>query len=457
MRRLSLREKLIYSVGNFGISLITVIHMLYLVFFFFPPSGAGIPYMIPQGALIYGITTLGLIMAAQRILDAVTDPLIASWSDNSKNPKGRRIPFMRYSALGFAVSYVLVFFVPMDGQVHGVNVIWVTAWLFSSAVFLTLYVVPYTSMMVDLARHPDDKVDLATFNSVFWFAGFLVVSFSTGLWDLFGSQFQLTRNNSIRMSFILIGLLGFLILLIPAWLIDEKKYRSTENNPEIQKLLPAMAKVLKNRDFRAFLTANTLYTLATYIFETGMIYYITVLAVWKASAQGPLTTVIGAVVLLSYPLVNILAKKKGRKKLMAAGFISFGLMFFAVTLMGFPGIPVWLAMGLIVVFAPLPQSIFGMLPGAMTADCAAYDEHVSGEDSAAMYFAVNGFVLKLGGSLAALIFTSFLLLGKDVGDDLGIRLATLFSVLLCAAGLLSLRWYDEKRVLSYFKDEPKDS
>jgi GPH family glycoside/pentoside/hexuronide:cation symporter len=97
-----------------------------------------------------------------------------------------------------------------------------------------------------------------------------------------------------------------------------------------------------------------------------------------------------------------------------------------------------------------------MLPGAMTADCAAWDEHVCGEDSAAMYFAVNGFVLKLGGSLAALIFTSFLLLGKDVGDDLGIRLATLFSVLLCAAGLLSLRWYDEKRVLSCFKDDPKD-
>lgn len=453
MVRLSLKEKLIYSAGNFGFSLVTVIHMLYLVFFFFPPKDAGIPYMIPQGSILGGFTVLGLIMAAGRFIDAITDPLIASWSDNFKGKLGKRIPFMRRSALGFAASYALVFFVPMDGQVHGINIVWVGLWLFSAAIFLTLYLVPHGSLMVEMAQHPDDKIDLATLASVFWFIGFLVVSFSTGMWDVFQNLLGLERQSAIRLTFALIAGLGFIFLMVPALFIDEHRYGKSVTSQERQKLFPAMAKVLKNKDFRVFLTANTLYTIATYIFETGMIYYITVLALWKASAQGPLTTIIGAVVLLSYPLVNIIAKKMGKKILMLIGFLLFGLMFVAISLLGLWGIPVIVVMALVVVFAPLPQSIFGMLPGAMTADCAAYDNKLTGEDSAGMYVAVNGFIHKLGASLATLLFTSFLLLGKDAGDDLGIRMATLFAAVLCIAGGFVLKFYDEKRVLSYYEEE----
>jgi glycoside/pentoside/hexuronide:cation symporter, GPH family len=452
MTRLTLKEKLTFAAGNLGFSLITVIHMLYLVFFFFPPKDAGIPYMIDQSAVIGSLTALGLIMAGGRFIDAITDPLIASWSDNFKGKKGKRIPFMRRSALGFAASYVLVFFVPMNGVVHGANIAWVAVWLVSSAVFLTLYIVPHVSLMVEIAKHPDDKIDLATFGSVFWFVGFLVVSFSTGLWDVFQNNFGMERYEAIRLSFILIAFIGFIFLMIPALFIDEKKYETDEVKQERQKLFPAMAKVFKNKDFLIFMIANTFYTVATYIFESGMIYFITVLALWKATAQGPLTTIIGAVVLLSYPLVNYIAKRWGKKHLLNLGFVLFALMFLAISSLGAWGIPVWLSMGLVVIFAPLPQSIFGMLPNAITADCAAYDKKVSGVDSSGMYVAVNGFVHKLGASLATLIFTSFLLMGKDVGDDMGIRFATLFAMVLSIIGTLFMRFYNEKKILTYYEE-----
>lgn len=454
MKRLSLKEKLIYATGSIGFSLITVIHMLYLIYFFFPPKDKGIPYVIPQEAIIGSLTVLGLIMAAGRFLDAITDPLIANWSDNFRGKKGKRIPFMRRSALGFAATYVLVFFVPADGEINTINIIWLTFWLLSSAVFLTLYLVPHVSLMVEIADHPDDKIDLATFNSAFWFVGFLAVSFSGSLWDLFQNQFAMSKVDAMRLSFVILAGIGFICLMVPALFLDENKYTADrEMKQERQKLFPAMAKVLKNRSFRAFLAANTLYTIATYIFESGMIYYITILALMKESAQGPLTTIIGAIVLLSYPLVNIIAKRMGKKNLMLLGFLLFGMMFLAISALGLWGIPVWLMMGMVVVFAPLPQSIFGMLPNAMTADCAAYDRKETGEDSAGMYVAVNGFIHKLGASLATLIFTSFLLLGKDVGNDQGIRLAVLFAATLCAAGAFALKFYNEKRILSYYTEE----
>lgn len=447
--RLGWKEKFIYACGGFGFSLVTVIHMLYLVYFFFPPADAGLPYVVPQKAVWLSFTILGLIMAAGRLLDAVTDPLIASWSDNTKSGNGKRIPFLRYSSFGFAACYVLVFFIPVNDAISVSNIVWLAIWLGLSAIFLTLYTVPHTALMVEIAEHPDDKIDLATLNSVLWFAGFLIVSFSGAMWDLLQSSFSITRAESMKLTFVGIAILGWLLMMVPAYGLKDKSSTAGTANIPRQALIPAMRKVFRNRDFARFLTANTLYTIATYIFESGLIYYITVLARYKASAQGPITTVVGAITLISYPFVNRYAKRLGKKTILSTGFILFALMFIAISILGISFIPVWLAMGLVILFAPIPQSIFGVVPNAITADCAAWDRKNSGEDSAAMYFAVNGFVIKLGGTLAIILFTSLLLLGKDIGHDTGIRIAALSGGALSVVGMLLMKRYDEKRIMEY--------
>ena len=66
-----------------------------------------------------------------------------------------------------------------------------------------------------------------------------------------------------------------------------------------------------------------------------------------------------------------------------------------------------------------------------------------------MYFAVNGFVHKIGATLSTLLFTSFLLLGKDVGNDLGIRVAAVVGGGLSVFGLLIMSRYDEVKILKY--------
>ena len=51
-------------------------------------------------------TIIGLITAIGRVFDAVTDPLVGNWSDNLKSKLGRRIPFMRWSAIPLTQSLV---------------------------------------------------------------------------------------------------------------------------------------------------------------------------------------------------------------------------------------------------------------------------------------------------------------------------------------------------------------
>lgn len=446
---LSLKEKLIYSCGNLGISLITVIHMLFLVFVFFPSDSAGIPYLIPQKAIFFGATIIGVVLFLSRILDAFTDPLIANISDRSKNKNGKRIPFMRRFAAPMAIAYIAVFLVPVSSGISYVNVAWLFFWMILVAIFLTLYSVPYYTLMITMAQTPEDKIDLGTFSSSFWFVGFLIVSFSTGLWELIEVNLHVSRLQSIQITFCILGVLGTVLMLIPAYFIKESNYADIKvANIGIKESAKVVA---SNKNYRFFFLANTVYSVATFIFETGLIYYITVLALQKESVQGPLTTVIGAMTLACYPIINIIAKKKGKKPVMIIGFGLFALSFVVITCLGLGGTDPWILLSLVVLLSPFSQAAFGILPGVITADCAAQDLHRTKVDKSGMYIAATGFSQKLGGSIATIIFTSLLLFGKDVGDDLGIRLATVFGAILACAGLLFMKFYNEQEILKHTK------
>ena len=453
--RLSLKEKLTYSCGNLGIGMITTIHMWYLVYFFFPPNDAGINYTVPQGAFVFGITILGIVMGAGRIFDAITDPIIANRSDNLRHKLGKRIPYMRRYAFGLAASYVLVFFVPRPNEIHTLNIIWLAFFMFISAFFVTLYSVPFYSLLIQMAKHPEDRIDLGTYNSAFWFSGMLITSFASGSWDFFKNTFNISSHLSIQISFVILGVVGLIFLLIPSYFINENKYtikvEGIVSNAKIS-LRKSMKRVLGNRNFRIFLTANTLYAMATFMFETGLLYFITVLAMKQESLQGVLTTIIGALTLLCYPLVNKVSKAKGKKFMISLGFILFSLTFIDITLFGlvdfklfgFININIDLLLILCVILSPLPQAIFGILPHVIVADCAEQDKSETGEDLAGMYIAVNGFFGKLAYSVATIIFTSLLVFGKDPSNDLGIRLTTIVGTILTALSIGLMSKYKEK-------------
>ncbi|MCH4887166.1 MFS transporter [Acidaminobacter sp. JC074] len=445
---LTLKEKITYGLGSLGISLITVIHMLYLVYVFFPADNAGLVYVIPQTSIFMGLTVLGLVLFASRLFDVITDPLVAHLSDMSKHPKGKRLPFMKRAALPMGLSYVLVFFVPFADQIHHLNVVWLTLFMFLSALFLTLYSIPYYSLIVDMGKSPEDKIDLGTYSSLFWFLGFLIVSFATTSWDYLESAFSITRLQSLQLSFVIIGLFGVISLMVPVIFLDEKKYESDMNREHIS-LKKSLKTAMGNRNFIRFFRSLIAYGVATYIFESGLIYYITVLALLDEGAQGGLTTIIGVLTLGMYPLINKVSKKQGKKPVMVVGFILFGISFVLIGLLGLGSMSVYLILGMIVLLSPFSQACFTILPGVVTADCASYESYKTGEDHSAMYMAMISFGQKLGSSIGMILFTSFLLLGKDVGNDLGIRLAVFFSAGLCVIGLLSVLSYDEKEIMSY--------
>ena len=79
-------------LGDFARGLINGIITTYLLTFFIPTnSNTTLPQFFMKAAL-----TMAIIRGIGTVIDAVTDPWVASLSDNSKAKSGRRISFMRW-------------------------------------------------------------------------------------------------------------------------------------------------------------------------------------------------------------------------------------------------------------------------------------------------------------------------------------------------------------------------
>ena len=167
----------IFAVGQLGWSTLSGIIGAWFVTFYLPTSGdiegGAIQYITP-GLVIGGfLTILGLITAFSRVFDAVTDPLIASLSDRSKNKNGRRIPFMRYAAIPLAVVTVLLFCAPVE-KISGINVAWISVFVVLFYLFMTMYCTPYNALISEFGKTQEDRMYISTAISLTFFVGTLL-------------------------------------------------------------------------------------------------------------------------------------------------------------------------------------------------------------------------------------------------------------------------------------------
>ena len=198
-RRLTKKEMWIFAIGQLGWSILSGIISAWLVSFYLPTkavtedgtvlnyfsgtvvNGVGETFytLITPGLVIGGfLTVLGLISALCRVWDAVSDPLIANLSDNSKNPKGRRLPFMKLAAIPVSVSLLLVFMAPSlftgGKEPTGLNIAWVSVMLVIYYTFMTIYCTPYNALISEFGKTQEDRMNISTYISLTFFAGTLI-------------------------------------------------------------------------------------------------------------------------------------------------------------------------------------------------------------------------------------------------------------------------------------------
>ncbi len=468
-KRLSKKQIWIFALGQLGWSTLSGIIGAWLVTFYLPTTTdieAGATQFIHPGLVIGGfLTILGLITALSRIFDAVTDPLIASLSDRSKNKRGRRIPFMQYAAIPLAIVTVLLFWAPVN-EISALNIVWISVFVILFYLFMTMYCTPYNALISEFGKTQEDRMAISTAISLTFFGGTLLAYTPfvfAGVLRGMGASFAM----SYRIMFIILAAIAAVCMLIPTFLLKERDFVDTV--PSNANMFKSLAATFKNKDFDVFVGSDIMYWVGLTLFQTGLPFFV------KVSMQIDESFTmyfLGGMTVLSacfYPFVTKLVKKFGKKKLVIAGFLGLACAYVITALCNIPaigGTAIAYVFGvLIVIIAAFPMALLGIIPQSIVADIAEAEGIVTGENREGMFFAARTFAMKFGQSLAMLLFTSLAIIGatQDASSNditatkLGMTWVAIIAIVFCVLGAAILFFYKEKKVMKIIaKDTDKE-
>ena len=437
------RKQLAYACGMIGWSIMTNIIIVMLPYFYLPPSNAGLKPLIPQLMLFGVLNILSVIAASGRFVDALFDPFIASLSDKSENPKGRRIPFMKWAILP-AMIFCFLTFCPVEKGESSRNAVWLTCTLILFFMSVTTYIIPYNALLPELTETASEKVKLSSFQQVGFVLGMVISGFVNNYADLVQKILHIiSRDSAVQYTIGGLSLVAGFFMLIPVLFIDEKKYSSSK--PSHLPLLPAIRKTFSNRNFKYYLISDFSYYMALSIISSGLLYFVTVLLGLPESDGGPLLGVMVLVSLMFYPLINYLSKKIGKKPIVLFSFFLLCIAFIAIYFLGkFPISPT-AQIYCLLLLASFPLASLGILPNAILAEIAQDDAIKTKENREGMFFAVKYLFVKLGQTLGIALFAFLTVYGKDPGNDYGLRLNGLCGFVLCLLAIVFFSRFKEKK------------
>ena len=157
-----------YSLGNACETILSRSFELFVLFFYTQIKG------VPG-------TIAGLAILVAMLVDAVTDPLVGSFSDSLKSRFGRRHLLMYVSAVPSALFFVLLFMPPV-----GMGTVTLGIWLAFAAIGLrisiTLFHIPWSAQVAELSIDTHQRLTLAVLRNLFGVAaqfGIVAVAFDT--------------------------------------------------------------------------------------------------------------------------------------------------------------------------------------------------------------------------------------------------------------------------------------
>lgn len=443
-KEISKKQITALSFGGFSKGILTGIITTFLLTFFIPTDAST--------QLIIYIPAAAVSMAAIRgigmIWDAITDPLIANLSDKCKHKDGRRIPFMKWAAVPYAIFCVLIFFPPVN-DTSMTNVVWVGIMMILYYTFSTLYIVPYMALQTEVVSDSSKRVYLYTIDSVMY-----VVS-SAIIYGTFAIKAALMSGGisevwAFRIPFIVFGIIGLIASLVPVWTIKEKDY--VEPKDCYMPILESLKATFHYKNFSILAIGYLVMWVAFAFFNAALAYYV-------KNLLGQSDTFVTIVLAISIvfnvifaPILNKLVKKIGKKPMLIAANCMYVFLYICIynyqfLLQFIDGQIFGILLGILIAPCVCTTNI---VPAAAFADLAQYDQIQTGETRAGMFVAARNFTNKLSQSIVFFIVPSVLLLGSTDGiaTTYGIQLTAIIAAIFVATAVVIFAFYNDKDVTS---------
>lgn len=459
MRKLPKRKMYRYCLADIAKGLFNGMIGNYLLYFFQPTVKSGLPVLLPQNKLFGFITVMALITAVGKIVDAVTDPLVASLSDKCMHKDGRRMPFMKCAAFPYALSVLLIFYAPFSyGSV--VNAVWVGFFLVVYYTAYTFYFIPRNALVPEIIPDANARVGYYGISTAFFMGSSSFMYAATLFVNLFKNA-GFSPLWAWRIVFLIFAVIGFICVWLSATAFREKDYVEENTKPQ-ESLFGSFAKVLQNRNFVLYGLGDLFSGVSMAFFQTAMLYYITMLLNVPEAQSFLVMLVAIAAALCLFPFIVSFSRKYSKKLLLVAASIVFTIVF-AFIYVGdkivalAPGYELWigLAMGLVVAF---PFAAINILPQSMLSDIIQQDSIKSGVNREGIFSATKTFIEKIASAVAMMVVSSVLAVGAYDGETVGLQGVKLTGIYAGIFSLLSLIFfllYNEKKVTKYIEEHRK--
>jgi glycoside/pentoside/hexuronide:cation symporter, GPH family len=417
-----------YGAGAGGSIIVERTVATWLYFFWVRDAAAGEPALVAP-------VVVGALLLGGRVVDAVTDPVVARWSDDHRGRGGRRRTFLAWSGLPLVLVGAALFFPPVDGP-SPLNAVHLGIGLAAFYLVLTLYLTPHLALLADLSSTPRDRVDLAT---------------SKGVFTVLGSA------SATIVAALLVGAIGFpgmlatlggvaLVLLYLPTTIDERRFARPPQGPSTTtRLLAEVRATLGSQPFRTVLVGANALWFGFNLVVLNAILYVTVLLGLPAEALAAYMGAVLGVALLLLPVVNAAVRRFGLRRVMIGSMVATGVVYPLLHLLPTPPFGWDPATFGLVVFGLAGIGLAGLfvVPDAIIAVVAEHDHRTTGHRRAAMYYGVNGFVAKVNFGVSTAVSAVLL---QTLGSPLGIQVTGPVGAVAALVGAWLFRRYPEAEV-----------
>ncbi|MGH8320060.1 MAG: MFS transporter [Steroidobacteraceae bacterium] len=397
-----------WASGEVGLACYAGISTIYLLFYAtevlrFPPAWAGLALLIP------------------RVWNVVADPMVGILSDRTRTRFGRRRPYLLGGAIFWGVCFAVLFNL-RRAQPSVLDILWFGAVFLLNNTGLSLYQVPYATMLAEISRDQHVRTRLAGYREIVA-RGAILLTLASGPW-------LLGRYTSKATGF---GILGavFGAAIILSGLVA---FFSTAGAPEPDAVIrpdhglrAQLATLAGNRPL-AWLSASFLFVnVGDAVFSGALVYYLTRILGESPAAIGTLYPVSSITGILVAPLWWRAANRLGKIPVCRAALALNALCCV---------LPLWITRGHSALMYPF-MLLYGLsntgarlLPNAMAPDTADLDQARTGERREGAIFGIFVFVQQTGFAVGGFLLSLFLAAGTHVGAVPGPHEPTTMAILL---------------------------
>ena len=376
---LSIREKLGYALGDCAANFVFQTQLIFLMSFYTDVVGLA-------------SATVGTMFLVSRLWDAVNDPIIGALADRTETRWGKFRPWVLWTAVPFAVCFVLAYSAPdLDSRA---KIVWAYVTYNLLMMVYTANNIPYAALTGVITADPVERTSLTSWRFLLAMtAGFLVQTFTLDLVNYFG-QGDAARGYQLTMAL-------WAAIATVFFVVTFATTRERVRPPAAQRrsLLSDLHDLAHNRSWVALATMTLFYFVYLAMRGGIGIYYFRYL-VEREDLFGWFN---GLGLLAS--MVGILFSKSLSVRYGKLAVFRVSLVLSAVCTATFYWLPVD-SPRLLIAAQCLLQLIYGVgipLLWAMIADVADLTEWKTGRRATAMTFAATVFALKLGLSLGGAI------------------------------------------------------